>query len=220
MPLPTLTLANASSPTEVWDMFWEAAAYFNEGIPTSDMNIGTVSDLTSSSKNIKPYKVRFGLFGHNHLFNPNWISPRGLKKRHFDLNSCDVLWSSIWDQDRRSNDVEHLVCVAGRVTITITSFVGTAALTKFPGDASSTLDIDTAGMGWKDDSADHWDGWSKKWLGVIVAMDNVLSASAKRTAYVYDDGSGNKVVKVLAGLADATQININYMMFIRYVGSV
>ena len=68
MTLPALTLNDTPRPWEVWDMLWEVTAYLNGDVRiATEVDFGAARDFSSSSKNIKPHKVRWAqIGGHDH----------------------------------------------------------------------------------------------------------------------------------------------------------
>lgn len=117
MSIPTITFGTTITTEDVWNALWQISLEFNT-LTWEHLDLGTEKSFLYTSKNLKPSKIRFfaPIGGHDHgpLIGGKRIHPAGLEKRHFDVNSCSMLWQDFWAS---GPEEERYVILPGRVTI-------------------------------------------------------------------------------------------------------
>ena len=169
---------------QVWDGFWEIAHYMNGNVQLNgDTDFGDARDNSPTSKNLKPHKIRWDVLGestavaggghdHSGLFLSGPVGEYGLKKKHFDLNSCRVLWTDLWGDEGDSDRY----AIIGSV-----SYMNPGE-TELPGDAEDYVEITTEGcrtdlsahassLNAYDDSAGRWNSLNQQVLGYICGIE-------------------------------------------------
>jgi hypothetical protein len=220
MSLPTLSLSPAANATEVWDMFWHATIILNGNLDwRNDIDLGTARDYSYTSKNIKPNKIKWSCsYGHDHspLSGSGPISWHGLRKKHIDLNSADILW-----QDYYGNhwDTDMFLMYPGHLTITTgTDGYGSVALPlKTPKCNDDAYDfINSATSAYYDTSLGARLSASEDVIGIIASV-NVESGGSTHTGMnlkVYDD-DGVYTFYLYDASIGTSSYTINYVLFVR-----
>ena len=212
--------ANYAKSDEIWALFWEVMNYLNGNLKTTDddCDFGDARDISPTTKNLKEHKILFGPGGHNHAWvglEGSRIHSDGIKKRHFDLNSVNLLWWDYLDTKAPWDGELHFVLIPGTVTVTTDSNGdGEATLQVDPSTATSQLDIR---QNWYDNSGSvSWDEWGRSVLGFIVSPEYDFSSRQNASYYVRAYGGSYKI-GVINGEYSADHIFYFYLI-LRYVG--